>query len=234
LYDARYYRARYKGFTIKAFEERTFWQRNVFRFGPSYEHYNADYATASQLGQDLRPPLPGQDHPRPNADFRRLAGLNALLDLNLRNRPSFAQRGGRLLVRHDSYQALTSDKGLTQGFAEYYGTAKIGIPITLAFKGGATNDGSDEVISCCALPGARAKITSYPSTTAYLASMLRAACTTPAARWAASTPATAAAAAFTSPQRSKRWPSPSPTSSQRRTASSSLAWASASTNRPQI
>jgi hypothetical protein len=150
LYDARYYRARYKGFTIKAFGERVFWQRSVFRFGPSYEHYNADYATASQLGQDLRQQLPGQDNPRPNADFQRLVGLNALLDLDLRNRPSFAQRGVRLLVRHDSYQALTGDKrrfGLTQGFAEYYGTAKIGIPITLALKGGgATNYGPDEAI----------------------------------------------------------------------------------------
>jgi hypothetical protein len=150
LYDARYYRARYKGFTIKAFGERVFWQRSVFRFGPSYEHYNADYATASQLGQDLRQQLPGQDNPRPNADFQRLVGLNALLDLDLRNRPSFAQRGVRLLVRHDSYQALTGDKrrfGLTQGFAEYYGTAKIGIPITLALKGGgAANYGPDEAI----------------------------------------------------------------------------------------
>lgn len=150
LYDARYYRARYKGFTIKAFGERLFWQRSVLRFGPSYEHYNADYATASQLGQDLRQQLPGQDNPRPNADFQRLVGLNALLDLDLRNRPSFAQRGVRLLVRHDSYQALTDDKrrfGLTQGFAEYYGTAKIGIPITLALKGGgAANYGPDEAI----------------------------------------------------------------------------------------
>ncbi len=150
LYDARYYRARYKGYVIRAFGERVFWQRSVFRFGPSYEHYNANYATDSQLGQDLRQQLPGQDNPRPNADFQRLVGLNALLDLDLRNRRSFAQRGVRLLVRHDSYQALTGDKrrfGLTQGFAEYYGTAKIGIPITLVLKGGgAANYGPDEAI----------------------------------------------------------------------------------------
>jgi hypothetical protein len=112
LYDARYYRARYKCFTVQNFGERVFWQRSVFRVGPSYEHYNADYATASQLGQDLRQQLPGLDNPRPNADFQRLAGLNALLDVDLRNRPSFAQRGVRLLVRHDSYQALTGDKRL--------------------------------------------------------------------------------------------------------------------------
>jgi hypothetical protein len=87
LYDARYYHTRYKGFTVQAFSERVFWQRSVFRVGPSYEHYNADYATASQLGQDLRQQLPGLDNPRPNADFQRLAGLNALLDVDLRTAP---------------------------------------------------------------------------------------------------------------------------------------------------
>jgi hypothetical protein len=45
-----------------------FWQRSVFRVGISYEHYNAAYATARQLGQDLRQQLPGLNNPRPNAD----------------------------------------------------------------------------------------------------------------------------------------------------------------------
>ena len=150
LYDAKYYRARYKGITLNAFAERTFFQRSVLRVGPSYEYYTADYAPSSQLAQDLRQQQPGQDNPRPNADFQRLAGLNALLDLDLRNRPTFAQRGVRLLARHDSYRQLAGDKrafGLTQGFAEYYGTARLGIPITLALKGGgAKNYGPDAAI----------------------------------------------------------------------------------------
>ncbi|HET9503807.1 MAG TPA: hypothetical protein VFO93_09710 [Hymenobacter sp.] len=146
LYDARYYRARYKGITFNAFGERTFFQRSVFRVGPSYEYYTADYAASSQLGQDLRQQQPGQDNPRPNADFQRLVGLNALFDLDLRNRRAFAQRGVRLVVRHSSYRQLAGYQefyGLTQGSAEYLGTARLGIPVTLALRaGGAKNHGN--------------------------------------------------------------------------------------------
>lgn len=37
LYDARYYRARYKGFTVSTFFERAFLQRSMLRVRPSYE-----------------------------------------------------------------------------------------------------------------------------------------------------------------------------------------------------
>jgi len=137
LYDANFYRARYKGITFNAFVERTFWQRSVFRVGPSYEYYTSSYTDDSQLGRDLSRQFP--DNPRPNADFQRLAGLNALLDIDLRNRSTFAQRGVRLLLRHDSYRQLTGYEafyGLTQASAEYLGTARLGIPVTLALRGG--------------------------------------------------------------------------------------------------
>jgi hypothetical protein len=147
-YDNKYYRARYRGFTVKAFGERVFWQRSVFRFGPSYEHYNTDYALNSELGRELQ--VVDNSINQPNAADQRLIGLNALLDIDLRNRQVFAQRGVRLLVRHDSYQQLTGDKrnfGLTQASAEYLGTARLGIPITLALKGGgAKNYGPDSAI----------------------------------------------------------------------------------------
>ena len=149
LYDASFYRARYKGVTLHAFGEQVFWQRSVFRVGPTYEYYTASYADDSRLGQDIRL-IAVPEFPRPNADFQRLVGLNALLDLDLRNRRAFAQRGVRLLVRHDSYRQLSGTKenfGLTQGFAEYYGTARLGIPVTLALKGGgAKNYGPDSAI----------------------------------------------------------------------------------------
>ncbi|RZK31556.1 MAG: hypothetical protein EOO57_16180, partial [Hymenobacter sp.] len=87
---------------------------------------------------------------RPNADFQRLVGLNGLLDLDLRNRRAFAQRGVRLVVRHDSYRQLTGYRefyGLTQASAEYLGTARLGIPITLALRGGgAKNYGNSDHI----------------------------------------------------------------------------------------
>ena len=58
-----------------------------------------------------------------------------------------AGRGVR--IQHDSYRQVghesqQSNFGLTQAFAEYYGTVKLGIPVTLALKGGgAKNYGTD-------------------------------------------------------------------------------------------
>jgi len=133
---------------VKAFGERVFWQRSVFRFGPSYEYYDSDYAANSELGFEVS--STARENRRASADNQRLLGLSALLDIDLRNRKVFAQRGVRLLVRHDSYQQLIGEKrnfGLTQASAEYLGTARIGIPITLALKGGgAKNYGPDSAI----------------------------------------------------------------------------------------
>jgi hypothetical protein len=137
-YDDKFYNARYKGFTLNAFLERVLLQRSIIRLGPSYEYYTTDFADNSLLGSQLSPsPDPGQ--PRPNAEFQRLLGLNALVDLDFRDRKAFARRGVRLRAQHDSYRQLQgaeSTFGLTQGFAEYYGTAKLLIPVTLVLKGG--------------------------------------------------------------------------------------------------
>ena len=135
LYDNRFYNARYRGYTMNAFLERTFLQRSVLRFGPAFESYISSFGDNSYLGTiDTRPA-----DVRPNTSAQQLVGLNGVFDLDLRNRPSFAQRGARIRVQHDSYRQLTSTRstfGLTQAFAEYYGTAKIGIPVTLVLKGG--------------------------------------------------------------------------------------------------
>jgi hypothetical protein len=161
LYNNKFYNARYRGYTVNAFLERIFLQRSVIRVGPTYEEYTSDYAAGSLLDRLIN--LPFTELPRPNAAFQRLLGLNAVLDLDLRNRPNFAQRGVRIRVQHDTYTQLTnnsailnpngpltSDKatfGLTQGFAEYYGTARIGLPVTLVLKGGgAKNYGPDAAI----------------------------------------------------------------------------------------
>ena len=163
LYDNKFYNARYRGYTVNAFLERTFLQRSVIRVGPTYENYTSDFGGNTFLGTyEARPDGPVVD-PSINVSAQRLLGLNGVFDLDLRNRPSFAQRGVRIRVQHDSYAQLTnnatvlnpnsqtgSDKatfGLTQGFAEYYGTAKIGLPITLVLKGGgAKNYGPDAAI----------------------------------------------------------------------------------------
>ena len=147
-YDQKFYRARYKGFTLNGFLERVFFQKSVLRVGPTYEYYTSTFADNSYLGAN-NPNPPAEDR-RPNVDFQRLIGLNALLDLDLRDRQTFARRGVRLRAQHDTYRQLNGNKatfGLTQGFAEYYGTAKIGLPFTLVLKGGgAKNYGHDDDI----------------------------------------------------------------------------------------
>ena len=133
-----FYRARYKGYYVNGFLERVFRQKSVLRVGPSFENYQSDFTASSLLGQLVNPAIE-PDQPRPNAAAQRLLGLSALLDLDLRDRQSFARRGARLRVQHDSYQQLNGRKanfGLTQGFAEYYGTVRLLVPVTLVVKGG--------------------------------------------------------------------------------------------------
>ena len=153
LYENKFYNARYQGYTVNAFLERTFWQRSVLRAGPTFESYVSDFAGNSYLGTVGS--LPADQ--RPNTSAQRLLGLNGVFDLDLRNRRSFAQRGVRIRVQHDSYYQLTANTdsartatsgfGLTQAFAEYYGTARLGIPVTLVLKGGgAQNYGTDAAI----------------------------------------------------------------------------------------
>ena len=145
LYDDRYYRARYKGVTLNAFLERIFFQKSVLRVGPTYEYYNTDFGRDSFLGSFAD--SAASDPRRPNVSSQNLLGINGLLDLDLRDRRRFARRGVRLRVQHESYYQLRgrhANFGLTQGFAEYYGTARLGIPITLVVKGGgAKNYGPD-------------------------------------------------------------------------------------------
>ncbi|GAA3997215.1 metallophosphoesterase [Hymenobacter fastidiosus] len=148
-FDNGYYTARYKGYTFNAFTEHVFFQRSRLRFGPAYEQYTSSFAGTSLLGQLQTTPQPA-DVVRPNTAFQRLVGLNALLDLDLRDRKLFARRGVRLLAQHDTYHQLNRTKGnfgLTQGFAEYYGTARLLVPVTLVVKGGgARNYGDNDEI----------------------------------------------------------------------------------------
>ncbi|WP_426059955.1 hypothetical protein [Hymenobacter sp. B1770] len=136
-YDNNFYRARYRGVTLNGFLERVFLQRSVLRVGPTYEYYVTDFAPDSYIG--VLNQTPGTDQIRPNTSTQRLLGLNAIFDLDLRDRQAFARRGVRLRAQHDTYRQLSGSEstfGLTQGFAEYYGTARLGIPITLVVKGG--------------------------------------------------------------------------------------------------
>ena len=146
LYDNRFYNARYQGYTVNAFLKRTFFQHSVVRVGPTFENYTSDFANNTYLGTINTRPA----DVRPNTSQQRLLGLTGVFDLDLRNQPSFAQRGVRIRAQHDSYRQLSSTQstfGLTQGFAEYCSTARIGILVTLVLKdGGAKNYGPDSDI----------------------------------------------------------------------------------------
>jgi hypothetical protein len=149
LYNDNFYKARYKGYTASVFTEKVFLNRSIFRFGPTYEQYQSNFADNSLLGQgNTRQPI--VEERRPNTAFQRLIGLNALLDLDLRDRQTFARRGFRLRAQHDSYHQLNRTEGnfgLTQLFGEYYATARLGIPVTFVVKGGgAKNYGNDDEI----------------------------------------------------------------------------------------
>ncbi|MBC6609204.1 hypothetical protein H8B13_20465 [Hymenobacter sp. BT188] len=137
-YNDRFYTARYRGFTLNAFLERIFLQRSTLRLGPAFEDYTSNFADNSLLGLSTQTPPPDAFN-RPNASAQQLLGVKGLLDLDFRDRPRFARRGVRLQARHESYRQLRGPQrtfGLTQGFTEYYGTTRLGLPITLVLKGG--------------------------------------------------------------------------------------------------
>lgn len=74
-----------------------------------------------------------------------------MVDFDLRNRLSLHSAAVRLRAQHDTYRQLNgraSTFGLTQAFTEYYGTARVSIPVTLVLKGGgAKNHEPDTAIS---------------------------------------------------------------------------------------
>ncbi|GAA4387995.1 hypothetical protein [Hymenobacter koreensis] len=150
LFDANYYRARYRGYETSVFFERAFREKSVFRIGPVFEVYESDFAANSYLGELKTPDSPNPESPVPNTNKQQLLGGTAQLDLDFRDRKNFARKGVRLYGAHTTWQQLNRGKntfGLTEGFAEYYATARLGIPVTLVVKGGgAKNYGDNDAI----------------------------------------------------------------------------------------
>jgi hypothetical protein len=138
-YDDNFYKARYGGLITFVFLQQSFFQRSHIRLGPAFETLHTDFSTATFLGEAGT----GQFNTSP----QHLAGLRAEFNLDLRDKPVFTQRGIRLLARHYSYQRLNQGRdgfGLTEGFLDYYGTARLLLPITLGLRlGGARNYGHD-------------------------------------------------------------------------------------------
>ncbi|MGV3503820.1 MAG: hypothetical protein ACO1O1_08930 [Adhaeribacter sp.] len=138
-FDAGYYRARYGGVITQVFLQKAFFQKSYFRLGPGYETFHTDFKAQSLLGEAAENQF--------STGSQQLASLAAELNLDLRDKEVFTQRGLRLLARHTSYKRLDSGGkgfGLTEGFLDYYGSARLGLPLTLGLRlGGSRNYGSD-------------------------------------------------------------------------------------------
>jgi len=139
LYDANYYKARFGGLMSQVFVQRQFFRQSYIRLGPLFETFTTNYNQNTFLGEPT-----SKDY---NTTPQLLVGAGAEFNLDLRDKPIFTQRGLRFFARHKSYQRLRKNNdyiGLTEGFADYYGTARIFIPITLGVRvGGAKNYGKD-------------------------------------------------------------------------------------------
>ncbi len=138
-FDGNFYRARYKGVTFSAFTQTRFLRKSRFRFGPLVEQLTS----TPQPGTILE----GQIFQELTTGRESLAGGFAELDFDLRDNQNFTLKGLRFNFQHYSYQRMNRQKnafGLTSGYAQYFGTARLYLPITLVAKlGGAKNYGED-------------------------------------------------------------------------------------------
>ncbi|MDX5346322.1 MAG: hypothetical protein LPK19_03665, partial [Hymenobacteraceae bacterium] len=142
LFDADFYRARYRGFNGGVFLNRRFLKQSHFRIAPLYERYNTDFARGSFLDVTETPIDVVEDR------YQEFGSLKAEIDLDLRDKRLLTRRGVRIFASHTSYTRLNEDKdnfGLTEGFVEYAGTARIGIPVTLLVKGGGGKNYGDDL-----------------------------------------------------------------------------------------
>jgi hypothetical protein len=143
LYNDKFYRARFSGPRAEAALERMLLRsKSRFRATALYEDFQSNVPGGSVLSGEPTNPIPTPVRAVSTAD-QRLVGGRAELDLDFRDRSFFARRGVRFFARHTTYQQLRVGDGgtremfhVSEGFAEYYGTARIGVPVTLVVKGG--------------------------------------------------------------------------------------------------
>jgi hypothetical protein len=139
LFDADYYKVYVKGLISSIYAENELFKKGVFRWGLLFENLDARSRTDSIFYLE--------DEPIPGADRVTTGGLNARFTLDFRDRQTFATRGLQFLMENSSYTTLggaSGNFGLAQAWVKYFGTAKIGIPVTLALKlGGSKNYGQD-------------------------------------------------------------------------------------------
>lgn len=139
LYDDNYYVARFSGLVSHVYLQRQFFGRSYFRIGPHYENFSSHIKPGTFIDETTGP--------LGDLENQQLIGGSTVFNLDLRDKPTFTQKGVRLYASHHSYRRLQGTKdyfGISQGYLDYYATARLGLPITLALRiGGAKNYGEN-------------------------------------------------------------------------------------------
>ncbi len=129
LFDADYYRVYLKGLLSSLYVENEIFKKGSFRLGLLYEDINVRSENDSIFHTE--------GVPVPGADRVSLGGVTARFYLDFRDREVFATRGLQFLAENSAYttlQGASGNFGRFDSYLKYFGTAKIGIPVSLVVK----------------------------------------------------------------------------------------------------
>lgn len=132
LFSENYYRLILRQLKGEASLNRTFWRKSFLGLRANVLRNSAgSLEGASEVFEEIMPY---------GFDVNTMLGSGLTLDIDFRDGSTFSTRGIRFLFRHDSYLNLTGEEekpfGNTEIMLSYYGTARLGLPVTLALTGG--------------------------------------------------------------------------------------------------
>jgi hypothetical protein len=135
LYQEDFYLLNPSGFTAGIFAERKFFKFAFFHLGPVLEQIELTSENTSLLGNST------------NMSAPLLGGIEAQLNLDLRNKKSVASKGFRFSGKITPYHDLSgsSDFVVSEAFAEYYLDFKFLLPFVLAAEVGGSKVTGDKV-----------------------------------------------------------------------------------------
>ncbi len=125
-----FYRTRYNSYNLSVGLKADFWKRSRFGLHARYENNEAQIPDNTILFQD---------NDLPGIDKANIIMLRAELDLDLRDNPSFPDKGMRFFFSHENGFLTTnanSNFGKTLAFLEAYATVRSYMPLTLALLAG--------------------------------------------------------------------------------------------------
>ena len=137
LFDNDYYRVYVKGLLASLYTENEIFKKGSFRLGLLFENLDASALTDTIFDME--------GDRIPGSEMVTLGGINIRFYMDFRDREIFATRGLQFLAENTSYTTLdgaSGNFGLAESYLKYFGTVKLGIPVTLVLKvGGSKNYG---------------------------------------------------------------------------------------------